>query len=95
MGLGLKLLEKWKEVGGEKFDNIYIWHNCTPASVYNMTTDTVYQSCEARMACGSHGRNKKLILRDFSWVNSLRTINLKFETEKKRIIKILTQALSK
>jgi len=83
VGLGLKLLEKWKEVGSENFDNIYIWYNCVPASLYNMTTDTVYQSCEVGMACGSHGRNKKLISRHFSWVNSLRTINLKFETEKK------------
>jgi len=24
VGLGLKLFEKWKEFGGEKFDNIYV-----------------------------------------------------------------------
>jgi len=64
--LGLKLFEKWKEVGSEKFNNIYIRYNCITASLYTITTDTVHQSREVGMAYGSHGRNKKLISRDLS-----------------------------
>lgn len=65
MSLGLILFEKWKEVGGGKFDNICIRYKRIPASLYYMITVTVYQSYEAGMARVSHGRNKKLISGDF------------------------------